>query len=56
MRSSFDIGEFLEEKEFDIIGKTFKGVVRISSLLHGNYAIVTAQTSSLCAAGPRRRS
>ena len=33
MRSSFDIGEFLEEKEFDIIGKTFKGGVRISSLL-----------------------
>ena len=34
MRSSFDIGEFLEEKEFDIIGKTFKGGVRISSLLY----------------------
>merc|ERR1719330_1958755 len=29
MRSSFDIGEFLEEKEFDIVGKTYKDIFPI---------------------------
>ena len=33
MRSSFDIGEFLEEKEFDIAGKTYKGRVAHSVVL-----------------------
>ena len=33
MRSSFDIGEFLEEKEFDIVGKTYKGRVATSIVM-----------------------
>ena len=32
MRSSFDVSDFLVEKEFDIIGKTYKGKIRKSFL------------------------
>ena len=32
MRSSFDVSDFLEEKEFDIIGKTYKGKIQKSFL------------------------
>ena len=41
MRSSFDVSDFLEEKEFDIIGKTYKGKMRKSFRQNKPYLFIS---------------